>query len=111
MPWNAFFSWPKSRGDLRRQPLKAAFYTGATYVMTVGLLILPYLVLPKFYVSLACTVLTAVLIIALFNFYISVAKDVPFKKRFAEMASLSLGVAGLSFLIGLMLRVFLGVEV
>jgi hypothetical protein len=37
--------------------------------------------------------------------------DQPFKKRFAEMALLSLGIAGLSFLLGLVLRVLLGVEV
>jgi VIT1/CCC1 family predicted Fe2+/Mn2+ transporter len=94
-----------------QQPLKAAFYTGTTYVMTVIFLIVPFLVLSNYYVSLACTLSTAVLIIALFNFYISVAMDHPFKKRFAEMATLSLGIAGLSFLIGLVLRVLLGVEV
>jgi VIT1/CCC1 family predicted Fe2+/Mn2+ transporter len=94
-----------------QQPLKAAFYTGMTYVVTVVLLIAPYLLLPNYFVSLACTLSTAVLIIALFNFYISVAMDQPFKKRFAEMAILSLGVAGLSFLLGLALRVVLGVEV
>jgi len=94
-----------------QQPLKAAFYTGTTYVMTVILLIVPYLVLSNYYVSLACTLSTAVVIIALFNFYISVAIDQPFKKRFAEMAALSLGIAGLSFLLGLALRVVLGVEV
>ena len=49
--------------------------------------------------------------IAVFNFYISVAEDLPFKRRFAEVAGLSLGVAGLSFLVGLALRLFLGVEV
>lgn len=94
-----------------QQPLKAAFYTGTTYVMTVILLIVPYLVLSNYYVSLACTLSTAVLIIALFNFYISVAMDRNFKKRFAEMAALSLGIAGISFLLGLALRAFLGVEV
>ena len=45
------------------------------------------------------------------NFYVSVAMDQPFKRRFAEMAALSLGVAGLSFLLGLLMRVLLGVEV
>jgi len=74
-------------------------------------LIFPFLVLPNFYISLACTLLTAVVIIAFFNFYISVAKDLPFKRRFAEMAGLSLGVAGLSFLVGLALRLFLGLQV
>ena len=94
-----------------RQPVKAAVYTGTTYVITVVLLIVPYLVLGNYYVSLACTLSIAVLIVALFNFYISVAMDQPFKKRFAEMAVLSLGIAGLSFLLGLVLRVLLGVGV
>lgn len=49
--------------------------------------------------------------IALFNYYISVAKDESFKQRFLEMAGLSLGVAGLSFVVGLLIREFLGVEI
>ncbi len=93
------------------QPLKAAFYTGTSYVLTVILLIVPYLLVSNYFVSLACTLAIAVLIIAVFNFYTSVAMNQPFKKRFAEMAILSLGVAGLSFLVGLGLRVVLGVEV
>jgi VIT1/CCC1 family predicted Fe2+/Mn2+ transporter len=52
-----------------------------------------------------------VLIIALFNYYISVAKDESFRARFLEMAGLSLGVAGLSFVIGYLIRTFLGIEV
>ncbi len=94
-----------------QQPLKAAFYTGTTYVMTIVLLILPYLLLSNYYVSLACTLSAVIAIIAVFNFYISVAMDQPFKRRFAEMAILSLGVAGLSFLVGIGLRVLLGVRV
>jgi vacuolar iron transporter family protein len=94
-----------------QHPLKAAIYTGITYMTTVFLLILPFLLLANFYLSLACTLATAVLIIASFTFYVSVAKDLPFRKRFAEMAGLSLGVATLSFLVGLGLRHFLGAEV
>ncbi len=95
----------------RQSPLKAALYTGATYLLTVSLLILPYLVLANYYAALACTLTLAVAIIALFNYYISVARDQPFVKRFAEMAGLSLGVAGLSFLVGWILRAVLGVEI
>ncbi len=109
MACSEYLSTKSEEGD--KHPLKAALYTGAAYVVTVILLILPYLVLPNFFLALACTLLTAILIIAFFTFYISVAKDLPFKRRFAEMAGLSLGVAGLSFLIGLVLRYFLGVEV
>lgn len=92
-------------------PLKAAVYTGSTYVITVVLLILPYLVFKSYYLCLAFTLLGALAIIALFNYYISVAKDEPFRKRFLEMAGLSLSVAAFSFLVGLLLRSAFGIEV
>jgi len=47
----------------------------------------------------------------LFTFYISVAKDLPFRKRFLEMTTISLGIAGLTFTIGFFIRIFLNVEV
>ncbi len=96
--------------DTVKHPLKASLYTGTAYVFTVLALILPYLVLQNYFVCLGCTLVAAVLIIAFFNYYISVARDIPFKPRFLEMAGLSLGVAAFSFLIGFLLRTFLGVE-
>jgi len=94
-----------------KSPLKASLYTGTAYIVTVLLLILPYLLLESYYLCLAVTLAGAVAIIALFNYYISVAKDESFKQRFLEMAGLSLGVAGLSFVVGLLIREFLGVEI
>ncbi len=94
-----------------KNPVRASMYTGGAYVVTVLILILPYLILENFYVCLGCTLTAAVLIIAFFNYYISVAQDVPFKRRFLEMAGLSLGVTALSFLVGLLIRTFLGVDV
>jgi hypothetical protein len=38
------------------------------------------------------------------------ARDLSFKMRFLEMTGLSFGVAGISFLVGLALRTFMGVE-
>jgi len=38
-------------------------------------------------------------------------KDEPFRRRFLEMAGLSLSVAALSFLVGFVLRTVLGVGV
>lgn len=93
-----------------KNPVRASIYTGCAYVVTVLILILPYLILENFYVSLGLTLASAILIIAFFNYYISVAKDVPFKSRFLEMAGLSLGVAAISFIIGLILRSFVGVD-
>jgi len=94
-----------------KNPVRASIYTGSAYIVTVLILILPYLILENFYVCLACTLTAAVLIIAFFNYYISVAKGTPFKKRFLEMTGLSLGVAALSFFVGFIVRSFLGVDV
>ena len=94
-----------------KNPVKAAIYTGIAYIVTVALLILPYLLLDNEYICLAISLATSVIIIALFNFYISVAKSEPFGKRFFGMAGLSLGVAAFSFLIGFLIRQWLGVDI
>jgi VIT1/CCC1 family predicted Fe2+/Mn2+ transporter len=96
--------------ETEKHPLKASIYTGIAYIITVAILILPYLLLKNYYVCLALTLVLAVLIIALFNYYISVAKDQPFRTRFLEMAGVSLGVAALSFALGYLIRTVVGVE-
>ncbi len=100
----------KSEGEAATA-VKSATYTGLAYIVTVILLVLPYLLIANFLVCLAVTLAIAVLIILFFNYYISVAKDLDFRKRFLEMAGVSLGVAAFSFGIGYVIRVFLGVEV
>jgi VIT1/CCC1 family predicted Fe2+/Mn2+ transporter len=97
--------------DTGKHPLKASLYTGFTYIATVIILIFPYLTFENYYLCLALTLTAAICIIALFNYYISVAKDEPFRRRFLEMAILSLGVAAFSFVIGYVIRSVLGVEV
>jgi len=94
-----------------KNPAKASIYTGIAYIITVAILITPYLILDNYYICLAVSLTLAVIIIALFNYYISVAKDEPFKKRFVEMAGISLGVAALSFVLGYVIRSTLGIEV
>ncbi len=101
----------RSEGTTGTSPKKAALYTGATYIVTVALLILPFLILQSPYLALVFTLIGAVLVIFVFTFYISVAKDLPFWKRFAEMAAISLGIAAISFVIGLLIRVMLNVNI
>lgn len=91
--------------------LKSSLYCGAAYLITVTLLILPYLLLSHFMVCLAATLVIAILIIFLFNYYIAIAKDMDFKSRFFEMAFISLGVSAITFLIGVVIRQFLHVEI
>ena len=97
--------------DTDKQPVRAAIYTGVAYIGTVLLLILPYLLFENYYLDLAWALTTAVIIIAIFNYYISVAKGEPFRARFLEMAGLSLGVALFSFIIGYFIRIWLGIEI
>ena len=94
-----------------KNPVRAAIYTGIAYIITVTLLVLPYLLIQNYIIDLIITLTIAVIIIAVFNYYISVAKDEPFKARFLEMAGLSLGVATFSFIIGYFIRQWLGVEI
>jgi VIT1/CCC1 family predicted Fe2+/Mn2+ transporter len=91
-----------------KSPARASLYTGIAYVITVTLLILPYVLLKNYYLDLAVSLTTAVLIIAAFNYYISVAREESFRRRFVEMAGISLGVAAISFGIGYLVRLWLG---
>lgn len=91
--------------------LKSSIYTGIAYIFTVIFLVLPFLLINNPFISLGVTVGVAVLIIFLFNYYVSVAKDYNFRKRFFEMAFISIGVAGVSFLIGILVKQFIGVEI
>lgn len=71
----------KSEGQAS-SPLRAAVYTGIAYVITVFALILPFLLLADYRLCLAWTLGNALLIILVFNYYIAVARDLPFRERF-----------------------------
>lgn len=94
-----------------KHPVRAAIYTGIAYIITVTLLILPYLLIRNYYLDLGMALGVAVLIIAAFNYYIAVAQEESFRRRFLEMAGLSLSVAAISFLVGYLIRQWLGIEV
>ena len=84
--------------------LRSALYTGIAYVVTVFLLTAPYALLPSATVALAVMLLVALSIIAFFNFYLSVARDVSFKRGFFVMAGISTFVALVSYGFGYLLR-------
>jgi VIT1/CCC1 family predicted Fe2+/Mn2+ transporter len=97
--------------ETSKHPVRAAIYTGIAYIITVALLVLPYLLFDNYILDLIITLSIAVIIIAVFNYYISVAKGESFRARFVEMAGLSLSVAAFSFVIGYFIRQWLGIEV
>ncbi len=100
----------RSEGE-GEKAFKSSLYTGTAYIITVILLILPYLLIEHFMIALGATLAIGIAIIFFFNYYISVAKDLNFKARFSEMAIISLGVSAITFLIGVLVRQFIGVDI
>jgi VIT1/CCC1 family predicted Fe2+/Mn2+ transporter len=100
----------KSEKRAGKHPVKAAVYTGITYLATVVALVLPFICLSTPVTALMVMLATALLIIALFNYYYAIARGECFRKRFTEMAVLSFTVAGISFLIGYLLKLFTGID-
>ena len=83
-----------------RNPFVSSLYTGVAYLVTVLAMIAPYLIFQDRYIALGLSFFIALCIIGFFNYYVAIARDVPFKSRFFEMVGLSFTVAALSFLAG-----------
>lgn len=101
----------KHDDDAEVDPVKASVYTGLAYVFTVAFLIAPFLLISNYVVSMAVTLVIAVAIIAIFNYYISVVKDGNFGRQFTEMAVISIGVAIISFFIGYFVNRYIGIDI
>ncbi|NHI93058.1 MAG: rubrerythrin family protein [Candidatus Lokiarchaeota archaeon] len=92
-----------------KNPLKASLYTGIAYIISVFLLVFPYFLISNVLIALTWAIGNSVLVILFFTYYISVAKDLNFKKRFLEMVLISLGIAAISFFIGFLINIFISI--
>lgn len=101
-----------ARSEGRTDALKSCTYTGIAYLVTVVLLIAPYLLfsITQYLAAMICMLVIVVLIIAGFTYYTSVAQGQAFKSRFLEMAIISISVAVISFFVGIAAKHFLGVD-
>ena len=90
---------------------KAALYTGLAYILTVFMLVVPYFLLSNYLVALGVALVDAFFVILVFTFFMAVVKELSFKRTFLEMILLSWGVAGVSFVIGWLARVYLHLEI
>jgi VIT1/CCC1 family predicted Fe2+/Mn2+ transporter len=91
--------------------IKSAVFTGIAYVIAVIFLVAPYLIFTSPFVALLAALFDSILIVFLFTYYISVANDQPFRKRFTEMVILSTVVGLISFGLGYIVRILFGIEV
>ena len=78
-------------------------------IITVVALVGPFILLSSPVLALCIMLVMALLIIAFFNYYYAIARNESFKRRLTEMAVLSFSVAGISFLIGYLLKTVTGV--
>ena len=101
----------KANGN--KKALVASCYTGIAYLITVIFLTLPYLLFAEhlFLPALITMLSIVIFLIFIFSAYISIVKSEKIAPRFYEMAGISLSVALISFLIGLIAKTFFGLEI
>lgn len=91
--------------------LKSAIFTGIAYVIAVIFLVAPYLIFTSPFIALLVALFNSIFVVFLFTYYLSVANDQPFRKRFVEMVTLSTVVGLISFGLGYLVRILFGIEV
>ena len=81
------------------------------FIIAVVFLVVPFLIFSSVFVALIVALLDSIFIVFLFTYYISVANDQPFRKRFLEMVVLSSVVGLISFALGYVVRIMFGIDV
>lgn len=94
-----------------KHPKISSVYTGIAYFIAVILLVSPFYLTSDYMVALGGTVAAAIVIIAIFSYFVTKSQKISFSKRFTETLFISLGVALISFIIGYILRMFLNIDV
>jgi VIT1/CCC1 family predicted Fe2+/Mn2+ transporter len=101
----------KEESGKGKSSIISAIYTGIAYLITVIILVTPYFTIDNSYNALMLMLILAIIIIALYTFYISVAKDKKFWKNFAGMGLISLTVAIISFGFGWLIKNYIGIDI
>jgi len=109
MSASEYLSQKSEKGGLN--PLRAALYTGVAYILAVIMLTTPYLIVDDYRIAIAIMLSAMTLMVFILTFFISVVKEVSFKKMLLEMILISLGVAAISFIIGWIARFLFNIEV
>lgn len=85
-------------------PFIAAFLTFISYFVTVIFLTIPYLIFSSTFVALGLMIFFGLLIIVIFNYYLSVTKNQSFFKNFVIMAGIAIVVTFITFGIGALIN-------
>lgn len=100
----------QARFEKNKNPKKASIYTGISYFIIVFILVLPFFFINHIFKALLLMALVVFFIIISISFYASVIFERKFKRQFKEMLISSIGVAVITFIIGLVLRSILKIN-
>lgn len=92
-------------------PLKSAFYTGVAYLIVVFFLVSPYFIFSNYLTAFMFTLVSVFMIILIFNLFVSVVREVSFRRSFLEMIIICSTVSLISFFVGILLRNTFGINI
>ena len=98
----------QARHENGRSPLKAALFTGVSYFVIALVLVLPFLMTESISDALTIMSVIIVVLVSAISFYSAVLLERRYLSQLGEMILLSVGVAGIAFLIGHLLNILIG---
>lgn len=101
-------AYMQARHEEGKEPKKAGLYTGGAYLVVVVLLVSPHAFISNVYLAVGVMLGVILLLILSLSFYSAVLFDRDFTRQAGEMLLLSLGVAGITFLLGSFVRSLMG---
>ena len=97
-------AYMQARHEDGKEPKKAALYTGGAYLIVVVMLVLPHFFISNIYIAIGVMFCLIILLILGLSFYSAVLFERDFKRQVGEMLMFSLGVAGVTCLLGSLAR-------
>ncbi len=99
------------REEALENPRAAGVYTGVFYIVGAFIPLLPYFLMLPIFTALPLSFILAALILAMTAFIIAVSADLNVRRKIMEMVVAGLGSATLTYGIGKLASILLGIEV
>lgn len=99
------------REEALENPVKAGLYTGSFYIIGAMVPLIPYFLSLPINLAIPISLILAALMLAITGFMIALSADLDIKKKMLELIITGLGSAILTFLIGKIASILIGIEV
>ena len=99
------------REEMLESPIKAGIYTGLAYALGATVPLIPYFLGLAINIAIIASLLLAGTALAFTGFIIAISANLPIKKKILEMIIAGLGSAGVTYIVGKLASILLGIEV